>query len=208
MSTFPKHTAAVASFLKDIGVHEEPMGSNTGARVITYQHSTWLGGTGWPWCVAACCYFAQQAGFTLPYRGAGAYAWLDWARKVGWALTSAQYQQAIPGDFVVWNIGEGHMSMLRSSVGSDHIVHTVDGNVSDSVAIRDRPLSLVRGFVHLPEQPVTPPPPARPPVFEVATGESGSKVIYVSGARAIGRNLGRFLGHHPEGLRISRKTGK
>lgn len=197
---YPKHDAALASALKDIGVHEEPMGSNTGQRVRTYQAATWLGGSFWPWCAAFCCYHAEQAGFKLPYRGAGAWAWYDWAKKSGWACTPAQ---AVPGDFVVWNFGSGHMSMLRAPV-TGQTVATVDGNVSDSVALRERPLSLVRGFIHIPEKATTT-PPAKPPVFEVVGAENGHKKIYVSGARAVGRKIPQILANHPLGVTIHRR---
>lgn len=197
---YPKHDKALASAIKDVGVHEEPWGSNTGPRVQVYQHATWLGGTGWPWCCAFCVYHSTRAGFKLPYLGAGAYAWLDWARGAGW---SVQSKDAIPGDYVVWNIGAGHMSMLREPIKGG-VVKTVDGNVSDRVDIRERPLSLARGFVHLPEL-AAKPPPARVPVFEVVTAEDGHKVIYVSGARAVGRKLQRILGNHPLGVTIRPK---
>jgi len=89
--TFPKHAKALRSALQDIGVKEQPNGSNSGPRIVTYQRATWLPGTGWPWCVAFCLYHLQKAGgFILPYRGAGAYAYLDWARANGWAVPAGR----------------------------------------------------------------------------------------------------------------------
>lgn len=199
LAKFPRHEAELASALKDVGVREQPTGSNTGPRVRVYQAATWLGGTGWPWCAAFCCYQAEQAGFALPYKGAGAYAWLDWARGAGWDTTAP-----IPGDWVVWDIGAGHISILREPI-KDGYVDTVDGNASDSVMLCSRPFSLVRGFIHLPEKEATLPPPAKPPMFEVVTSESGHRVIYVSGASAIGKRLPRFLKRHPRGLTIRRR---
>ena len=110
--TFPKHAKALRSALQDIGVKEQPNGSNSGPRIVTYQRATWLPGTGWPWCVAFCLYHLQKSGgFILPYRGAGAYAYLDWARANGWAVPAGR---AVPGDMVVFNIGAGHMAMLET----------------------------------------------------------------------------------------------
>jgi len=201
--TFPKHAKALRSALQDIGVKEQPNGSNSGPRIVTYQRATWLPGTGWTWCVAFCLYHLQKAGgFILPYRGAGAYAYLDWARANGWAVPAGR---AVPGDMVVFNIGAGHMAMLEKIAGGE--VHTVDGNVSNQVARRVRPLGKVRGFVHVPEKEHTL-PPAKPPVFEVVTSASGHKVVYVSGARAVGRKLAEILRRHPEGVTIRRKKAK
>lgn len=163
------------------------------------QAHTWLGGTHWPWCVAACVTWLEEAGFKLPYQGAGAWAFLDWARKAGWAVPASK---AIPGDLVVWGFGSGHMSMLTQPVAAGRVL-TIDGNVDDAVEYRNRPISLVRGFIHIPE--LHSAPPAKPPVFEVVGSASGHKVIYVSGARAIGRNLSRFLKNHPNGVVIRNK---
>lgn len=202
MATFPRHAAALASARKDIGTAEQPPGSNTGPRVRTYQQATWLRGTGWPWCVAFCVYHWKSAGFILPYLGAGAYAFLDWARAHGW---TCKITDAVPGDGVVFNVGSGHMAMLARRVSpGDRTIHTVDGNVSNRVDVRERDLRLVRGIVHIPEK-AAPRPPEKPPVFEVVTSASGQKVVYVSGARAVGRKLGEILKKYPAGVTIRRR---
>ena len=201
MSDYPKHDKAVDSALHDLGVHEQPMGSNRGPRVQVYQHATWLGGSGFPWCVAAWLYWTLHAGLNMPYHGAGAYALLDWARKVGWDVP---LNRAMPGDAVIFNVGSGHCAMFLSLHGST--VKTVDGNVSDSVALRERPVSLVRGCVHVPEAPQTRAAPARTqttpaakaPTFEVVSSESGHKrVIFNGKASTIGQKLPRFLRKNP-----------
>lgn len=199
---YPKHGKAVQQAKNDLanGVRERPMGSNTNGRVRVMQKNTWLGGTGWPWCVAACITWALEAGFKLPYKGAGAYAYLDWARQHGW---TCQLGQAVPGDFVVWNIGAGHMSMLVEKYRAGEPVHTIDGNSSDRVKENWRQSSLVRGIVHLPEDPAKL-PPAKPPLFEVVTSESGHKVIYTSTASRIGKKLPQLLAKHAK-LTVRRK---
>lgn len=199
--SYPKHEKAVGSALADVGVHEQPMGSNRGPRVQVYQHATWLGGTGWPWCVAFLQYQWKQAGFVMPWRGAGAYALLDWAKTVGWAVPKGLAQ---PGDAVVFNIGSGHAGMLREKI-TGTTVKTVDGNVSDRVDIRERPLSLVRGFVHIPEQPVMPPPTPPVPIYEVVRSASGHQVVIFNGKLStIGQKLPRFLQRNPS-ITIRRK---
>lgn len=190
---YPKHDAALARAQSDLkrGTKEEPLGSNSGPRVRIMQGHTWLGGTGWPWCVAACVTWAEEAGFVLPYQGAGAYAFLDWARKTpGW---TRPLKDAVPGDFVVWNIGAGHMSMLVKYDPQAGTVETIDGNSSDRVRRCLRPASQVRGVVHLPERLTGKPPQPKPPLFEVVTSENGSKVIYVSTASRVGKKLPSIL---------------
>lgn len=192
MSTFPKHEAALRSALADVGVHESPMGSNRGLRVQTYQRATWLPGTGWPWCVAAWLYWTLGAGLQMPYKGAGSYALHDWAVKNGWRVP---VHEAQPGDACVFNIGAGHVGMVIEVTSTS--VKTVDGNVSDSVGLRERPFSLVRGCVHVPEAPVHL-PPAKPGAFEVVTSISGhSRVIFNGKASTIGEKLPRFLQKYP-----------
>lgn len=189
---YPKHEKALARAKADLaaGVKERPLGSNTNGRVRAMQAHTWLGGTGFPWCVAACITWAEEAGFVLPYQGAGAYAYLDWAKGAGWTCTLGQ---AVPGDFIVWNLGSGHMSMLASKPEGGN-VHTIDGNSSDRVKENWRSASLVRGVVHLPEQHAV--PKAKPPLFEVASSESGHRVLYVSTASRVGAKLPKILARH------------
>lgn len=186
---YPKHEKALSIARSDLrkGVREYPDGSNTGKRIRHMQGHTWLGGTGWPWCVAACICWAEEAGFTLPYQGAGAYQFFDWAKSAGWTCTAGQ---AIPGDFVVFNIGAGHMGMLEYPV-SGRTVSTIDGNSSNKVKRNARDISTVRGYIHLPEKVSM--PKAKPPLYEVVTSESGHKVIYASTARGIAKKLPQFL---------------
>lgn len=188
-----KHSQALAWAKASIGQHEDPLGSNTGAFVITCQRASWVPGTRWPWCVAFWLRAWEVAGYkVLPYKGAGAYATLDWYRKnlPAWVVG---LEQAKPGAAVIFNIGSGHLAMLAKPVRpSDKTVTTVGGNESDAVrqTVRDR--TLVRGVVD-PFEAETP-KPARPPLYEVVTSESGeAKVVYVSGQKAVSRKLGQIL---------------
>lgn len=204
MSRYPKHDKAVKSALADVGVAEQPRGSNRGPRVQTYQNATWLGGTGWPWCVAFWLYHTVAAGLEMPWKGAGSYALHDWARKQGWTVPAGE---AMPGDAVVFNIGAGHVGMLAATV-KDGVVQTVDGNVSDQVDVRSRPLRTVRGFVHVPETPVPIVPKPKPPTFEVVGSVSGHRKIVFSGSRA---GVGRWIARTPihkryGGVTVRRKT--
>lgn len=196
MNAVTDHGRALAWARAQIGRHEIPPGSNTGPFVRFCQQATWLPGTGWPWCVAFYLRaWKTGAGRTLPWLGAGAYAFLDWARKAGWAVP---LEIAAPGDAVIFNIGAGHCAMLAQHYdGGDQVV-TIDGNWSDAVEQVQHPAAAVRGCVHVADTHLPAPPPAKPGVFEVATSASGHrKVVYVSGTRAISRKLGAILRRFP-----------
>ncbi len=201
-----QHARALAWVVSHIGEHEVPMGSNTGPFVVSCQRATWLGGTRWPWCVATWVKAWTFVGRKLPYRGAGAYATLAWHQKnlPGWVVP---LERAKPGAAVIWNIGAGHLSMLEKPYSQTKpMVHTVDGNVSDQVKRCVRHHSLVRGVVDPPEKVVLV-KPAKPPLFEVVTSESGHKVLYVSTAAAVGKKLAGILKRNPN-VTIRRRKRK
>lgn len=162
---------------QELGVHEQPMGSNRGPRIQVFQHASWLSGTGWPWCAAFFDFCTEKAGITLTYRGAGAYAWDAYARKQHWSVPLAK---AVPGDGVVLNIGAGHMAIFKHL--NKTTVTTIDGNWGDKVTEVDHPRSQVRGVVHVPEKHAAPAPP--PPVFEIVTSASGHAVVVFTGGKA------------------------
>ena len=72
----------VALARAEVGVREEAMDSNRGARVEEYQAATWLKGSGWPWCAAFICWLFKEAG--VPYKDrpktAGAWDFENWAK--------------------------------------------------------------------------------------------------------------------------------
>jgi hypothetical protein len=179
------HLAALQWARRQLGEHEQPPGSNTGPFVVECQRATWLAGTRWPWCVAFYLRAWQATGRPLPWRGAGAWAFLDWARKAGWAVP---LERAVPGDAIVWRFGSGHCSMLDQPYAATRpLVVTVDGNVSDAVQRRRRPAAEVLGAIHVH---ATQQQPARPPLFEVATSISGHrKLLLVGGRRKVARRL-------------------
>lgn len=127
---------AAAYALGQQGVHESPWGSNRGRDVQRYQSST--GAYGAAWCASFFWYAWQQAG----YRGrtsAGAWNTTD---NYGARINGVQHAQ--PGDGVSFNIGDGHMGLYLSHTKTH--VKTVDGNTSDSVAVRERPISSIHSI--------------------------------------------------------------
>lgn len=187
-----KHQKALEFMRNNLGAHEQPMGSNTGPFVRECQAATWLAGTRWPWCAATIVKAWTVAGFKFPYRGASAYGLLDYYQKhlPKWVVAVSA---AKPGAAVVFKIGAGHVAMLEVPFAeTEPLVQTIGGNEDDAVRRETRHVSLVRGVVDPIETGTV--PPAKPPIFEVVTSASGhAKLVYVSGARAIGRKLPQLL---------------
>jgi len=142
------------------GVKEHPAGSNSGPRVREYQASTSLGGTGWPWCAAFCCWV---------YRGAGK-RFVGWntayvpeyvstakSRKHGLSVVSAA--NVIPGDLACFDWqGDGecdHIGIVVTKVRSGGF-QCIEGNTSYSndsnggqVMLRDRNINSVGCFIRV-----------------------------------------------------------
>lgn len=126
---------AVKAAMGELGVHEDPWGSNRGTRIHEYQAVT--GAYNTFWCASFFWWSWVQAG----YRGsvsAGAWATTD---SLGKRITLAQ---AVPGCGVSFDIGDGHVGMFLARVGSQ--VKSVDGNTRDEVAVRLRPISEIHSI--------------------------------------------------------------
>jgi hypothetical protein len=151
---------------QDLGVSEEPPGSNTGRRVRQMQANTFLGGTGWPWCAAAVCTWYKEAGQPLGFRTAHAWSLAETGRRV--SLAEAQ-----PGDIVTFNIGSGHAAILETKTG--HSVTTIGGNEGQKVRRTERPARQIRAIIRVADK--KPPPPKKVPWAEMATSQSGRRVV-------------------------------
>jgi len=187
---------------QNVGQHEQPMGSNTGPFVQECQRATWLAGTRWPWCAATVCKAWTEAGFKLPYKGAGAYAMLDWYRQhlPNWVVPLAK---AKPGAAIIFNIGAGHVGVLEKRYDGGPVVHTIDGNWGDAVTRVTHPANLVRGCVDPVEAGTV--PAAKKPVYEVVTSASGhKKLVFASGAKGVGKKIPQLLNRFG-GLTIKRR---
>jgi hypothetical protein len=132
-----------------------------------------------------------EAGYKLPYKGAGAYEFLKWHQNnlPAWVVP---IEKAKPGAAVIWNLGSGHLSTLEKPFSETKpMVHTVDGNVSDMVARRVRSHTIVRGVVDPPEKIVGVIKPVKVPKYEVVSSETGHTVLVVSGRPL--KQLQKFL---------------
>lgn len=127
---------AAAYALSQVGVHESPWGSNRGADVHRYQSST--GAYGAAWCASFFWYCWQRAGYT------GATSAGAWNTTDSYGTRIPSIGHALPGDGVSFNVGDGHIGMYLSHTKTT--VRTCDGNTSDQVAVRDRPISSIHSI--------------------------------------------------------------
>ena len=122
--------AMLAAAQAEVGVAEQPPGSNNSPRIAEYRTATAGSGVG-PWCAYFTSWAAKNAGVPLGEQGQGFGAvsavW-DWAQRTG--RTSAQAQ---PGDLIVW--GSRHIGIVES-VDANGSIHTIEGNSSDKVSRR------------------------------------------------------------------------
>jgi len=123
----------VALAQAELGVTEQPPGSNDSPRIAEYRTATAGSGVG-PWCNYFVSWIAKQAGAPLGEQGQGfgavAATW-DWAQRTGRAIPAGSTPQ--PGDLIVWD--GRHIGMVES-VLPDGRVQTIEGNSSNMVTRR------------------------------------------------------------------------
>jgi hypothetical protein len=141
--------AMVAAARTQVGQHEEPMGSNEGARISEYRGAV-QGAVVGPWCADFASWSAAQAGIPLGENGEGfqsvAALW-SWAESSGRAVPASSGTPEA-GELIVW--GSDHVGIIES-VDPDGTIHTIEGNSSDEVAQRTYPpgTSGATGYVRL-----------------------------------------------------------
>jgi hypothetical protein len=120
----------------EVGVTEDPIGSNRGRRVEAYQAATHLAGSGWAWCGSFVCWVWQRAGLER-----------ELAQRIASPSTALMCQVARgeglicsprPGAAVAW-CGT-HVELLHSPMGGD-VWRTIGGNTGDAVRYRTRSLA-------------------------------------------------------------------
>jgi CHAP domain len=126
--------AIVNAALPEVGVSEQPPGSNDSPRIAQFRQATAGSGVG-PWCAYFASWAARQAGVPLGDQGQGFGAVSDvwsWAERSGKAIQpGTQPPQA--GDLIVW--GGRHIGIVES-VDANGSIHTIEGNSSNAVSRR------------------------------------------------------------------------
>jgi CHAP domain len=126
---------ALAAAQSQVGVSEQPPGSNDGPQIAEYRTATAGSGVG-PWCAYFTSWAASQAGAPLGEAGQGfgsVSALYAWAQRTGRATAAGPGVQPNPGDLIVW--GGEHIGIVES-VDPDGSIHTIEGNSSNAVSRR------------------------------------------------------------------------
>jgi hypothetical protein len=130
----PAGQAMVDIASQEVGVAEQPPGSNDSPRIAQFRQATAGSGVG-PWCSYFTSWVARQAGVPIGDQGQGLGAVSDvwaWAQRSGKAIEPGT-QSPQPGDLIVW--GGRHIGIVES-VDADGSIHTIEGNSSNQVARR------------------------------------------------------------------------
>src|SRR3954452_16784986 len=129
----PAGQAMLNAVRNEVGVAEQPPGSNDSPRIGQYRQATAGSGVG-PWCAYFVSWAARGAGVPLGDSGQG-FGRVDdvyaWAQKNGKAIPTGTGKPQ-PGDLIVW---DEHIGIVES-VGTDGSISTIEGNSSDKVSRR------------------------------------------------------------------------
>jgi len=129
----PAGQAMVNLARQEVGVAEQPPGSNDSPRIAQYRQATAGSGVG-PWCAYFCSWAARESGVPLGDAGHGFGAVSDvwsWAQRTGKSVPAGS--TPAPGDLIVW--GGRHIGIVES-VDANGSIHTIEGNSSDKVSRR------------------------------------------------------------------------
>lgn len=139
--------AVLAAAQREVGVAEQPPGSNDGPRIAQYRQATAGSGVG-PWCAYFTSWAAREAGMPLGENGQG-FGSVDalnaWAQRTGRAVPNGPGVVPRPGDLIVW---DEHIGVVES-VLPDGSVQTIEGNSSDQVSRRTHEAGSALGYVRM-----------------------------------------------------------
>jgi hypothetical protein len=135
----------IALAQNEIGVTEQPPGSNDSPRIAEYRQATAGSGIG-PWCAYFQSWLAKSAGAPLGEQGQGfgsVDALYAWAKRTGKATDNTAGVTPKAGDLIVF---DEHIGLVES-VDGDGTVHTIEGNSSDQVIRRTHGAREALGYV-------------------------------------------------------------
>jgi cell wall-associated NlpC family hydrolase len=143
--------AAIAQ--AELGVAEQPPGSNDAPRIAQYRTATAGSGVG-PWCAYFTSWVAQQAGVPVGPNGQGigyVPTVKQWAEQTGRYIPAGAGAPQV-GDLVVFERnGDGVLDHIGVVTGTrpDGGIQTVEGNSSDKVSARSYGPGGYAGLVRL-----------------------------------------------------------
>jgi hypothetical protein len=141
---------ALAAAESQLGVAEEPPGSNDGPGLQQYRDAVAGAAPGEPWCAYFASWAAGQAGAPLGPNGQGLGSVAEitnWAASTGQLLPSTATPQ--PGDLILF--GDRHVGLVES-VNPDGTLTTVEGNYANAVSQVTRDPSEATGYVRLAQE--------------------------------------------------------
>ncbi|WP_217914952.1 CHAP domain-containing protein [Miltoncostaea marina] len=138
---------------RELGVAEQPPGSNDAPRIAEYRTATEGSGVG-PWCAYFTSWVAAQAGVPIGPEGKGegyVPTLRNWAEQTGRYIPAGSGAPQV-GDLVVFDRGgDGvldHIGVV-TGVSADGGIQTVEGNSSDKVSARSYGPGGYTGLVRL-----------------------------------------------------------
>ncbi len=143
----PGGAGVLAAVQREVGVAEQPPGSNDAPRIAQYRQATAGSGVG-PWCAYFTSWAAREAGMPLGDNGQG-FGRVDdvyaWAQRTGRAVPNGPGAVPRPGDLIVW---DEHIGVVEA-VLPDGSVQTIEGNSSDQVSRRTHEAGSALGYVRM-----------------------------------------------------------
>jgi hypothetical protein len=131
----------------EIGVTEDPPGSNNGVRISEYRTATAGSAPGIPWCAYFVSWAARQAGVPIGEEGQG-YGAVEqiasWAERTGRMRAPGALPE--PGDLILF--GGRHVGIVET-VSPDGRLTTIEGNHHNAVQRVERTVADATGFVQL-----------------------------------------------------------
>lgn len=144
--------AAIAT--RELGVAEQPPGSNDAPRIADYRTSTAGAAAGQPWCAYFTSWVAAQAGVPVGAEGQGigyVPTVKQWAEQTGRYIPAGTGSPQV-GDLVVFDRGgDGVLDHIGVVTGAspDGSIQTVEGNSSNAVSARSYGPGGYTGLVRL-----------------------------------------------------------
>lgn len=137
----------LAAAESQVGVAEQPPGSNNGPQLDVYRSAVAGSQPGQPWCADFASWAAAQAGSPLGESGQGLGSVAEitnWAQSTGRLLPPSTTPAA--GDLILY--GDRHIGVVES-VNPDGSLTTVEGNYANAVTRVHRSPSEATGYVRL-----------------------------------------------------------
>lgn len=137
----------LAAAQTQLGVGEDPPGSNDGPALDAYRAAVAGSQPGQPWCAEFVSWAAAQAGEPIGDLGQGLSSVAgiaDWASRTGRLLPATA--TPAPGDLVLY--GDRHVGIVES-VNPDGSLTTVEGNYGNAVQRVQRSPSEATGYVQM-----------------------------------------------------------